>query len=146
MWSGTDATIHEHIKKVLEREYVVKTERDLLAPTSLGVALVEGYDSMGFGLSKPTLRAKVRFLGAILVLCTERASRSSYCFRLGFKLVRAFAHDDDDDRASNDQTEADMKDISIGRKSKRHVVQTSLAFYRRILEIALQLAFKVDAV
>lgn len=58
---GTDATIHEHINKILEREYIFKRPNGGLEPSSLGIALVEGYDSIGFdiSLSKPFLRAKV---------------------------------------------------------------------------------------
>ena len=56
---GTDATIHEHIKKILDREYACKNERNLFYPTTLGVSLIEGYNSMGFDLSKPELRAQV---------------------------------------------------------------------------------------
>jgi DNA topoisomerase III len=57
---GTDATIHEHIKKILEREYVFK-EGIYFKPSTLGCALVEAYDSMSFNasLAKPFLRAQV---------------------------------------------------------------------------------------
>jgi DNA topoisomerase-3 len=57
---GTDATIHEHIKKILEREYATK-EGEYFYPTTLGMALVTGYDRMDFSLSlsKPDLRAQV---------------------------------------------------------------------------------------
>ncbi|KAJ3276880.1 DNA topoisomerase 3-alpha [Terramyces sp. JEL0728] len=57
---GTDATIHEHIKKILEREYVNK-EGEYFYPTTLGMALVCGYDEMGIdlSLSKPDLRAQM---------------------------------------------------------------------------------------
>jgi DNA topoisomerase-3 len=55
---GTDATIHEHIKKVLEREYATK-EGNFFYPTTLGMALVSGYDRMDIdlSLSKPDLRS-----------------------------------------------------------------------------------------
>ena len=39
---GTDATIHEHIKKVTDRGYVIKSG-NMFIPTSLGTALVESY-------------------------------------------------------------------------------------------------------
>jgi DNA topoisomerase-3 len=57
---GTDATIAEHIKKILERNYVIK-ERNFFLPTSLGLALVEGYDNIGFNksLAKPQLRKEM---------------------------------------------------------------------------------------
>lgn len=55
---GTDATIHEHIQKVLDRGYAVKAS-DRFIPTALGVGLVVGYDliSPEFSLTKPKLRA-----------------------------------------------------------------------------------------
>ncbi|GAM28041.1 hypothetical protein SAMD00019534_112170 [Acytostelium subglobosum LB1] len=56
---GTDATMAQHIKKILDREYVVKNEEHRFIPTNLGKALIQGYDSMGFEFSKPTLRAKI---------------------------------------------------------------------------------------
>jgi DNA topoisomerase-3 len=59
---GTDATIHEHIKKILDRQYVLKTNAGgvpRFLPTILGLSLVEGYDQVGleFSLTKPRLRA-----------------------------------------------------------------------------------------
>ncbi|KAK9767429.1 DNA topoisomerase [Basidiobolus ranarum] len=57
---GTDATIHEHIKKVLDREYAFK-EDNYFVPSTLGIALVEGYDKIDFemSLSKPFLRREM---------------------------------------------------------------------------------------
>ena len=54
---GTDATHAEHIETVKSREYVFTEERDKLVPGKLAMALVEGYDGMGFSMSKPNLRA-----------------------------------------------------------------------------------------
>lgn len=58
---GTDATIHEHIKKILEREYAEKEDTVYFCPTVLGVALIESYDEMDvtLSLSKPVLRSQV---------------------------------------------------------------------------------------
>ena len=62
---GTDATIADHIKKILDREYAVKMPdgggEAVFKPSTLGIALVEGYDRIGFemSLSKPLLRAEV---------------------------------------------------------------------------------------
>ncbi|KAJ1673955.1 DNA topoisomerase 3-alpha, partial [Spiromyces aspiralis] len=58
---GTDATIHEHIKRVIERGYVHKQADGSLRPSTLGVALVEGYDAIGLDLSlcKPYLRREL---------------------------------------------------------------------------------------
>ena len=53
---GTDATIHEHIKNVQEREYARK-QNTYLVPTRLGQSLVEVYSELGIELHKPYLRA-----------------------------------------------------------------------------------------
>lgn len=62
---GTDATIAEHINKIIEREYVMKQREgntEYLVPSTLGIGLVEGYNAVGFetSLSKPHLRRLVR--------------------------------------------------------------------------------------
>ncbi|PSS30207.1 DNA topoisomerase [Actinidia chinensis var. chinensis] len=54
---GTDATMHDHIKKLLDRFYVTKDSNTRFSPTNLGEALVMGYDDMGYELWKPYLRA-----------------------------------------------------------------------------------------
>lgn len=57
---GTDATMAEHIKKIQERNYASKDSRMRFKPTDLGVALIDGYNSIGETeacLSKPYLRA-----------------------------------------------------------------------------------------
>ncbi|KAI9362498.1 DNA topoisomerase [Zopfochytrium polystomum] len=55
---GTDATIHDHIAKVQEREYANK-ENEYFFPTTLGMGLVLGYKKMDMvlSLSKPHLRS-----------------------------------------------------------------------------------------
>lgn len=55
---GTDATIAEHIKTIQQREYAIKVNQQF-KPTKLGLALVKGYDQMGYQLSKPYLRAEM---------------------------------------------------------------------------------------
>ena len=55
---GTDATIHEHIKTVQERQYAVKQNQNFL-PTPVGVSLVEAYEHLGIELYKPYLRAQM---------------------------------------------------------------------------------------
>lgn len=62
--AGTDATIAEHISKIIDREYVMRQKqggKDYLVPSTLGIGLVEGYNRIGFdkSLSKPHLRAEV---------------------------------------------------------------------------------------
>lgn len=56
---GTDATIHEHIQKVLERRYIVEIKGKKLLPSVLGLKLAEFYDSFAdmISLTKPQLRA-----------------------------------------------------------------------------------------
>lgn len=58
---GTDATIAEHIQKILDRVYAFKEEQHF-HPSTLGTALVLGYDEIGFetSLSKPFLRREAR--------------------------------------------------------------------------------------
>ncbi|KAI0032905.1 DNA topoisomerase [Vararia minispora EC-137] len=58
---GTDATIAEHIAKIMEREYVLEKMEGTtkyLAPSTLGMGLVDGYNEIDFdrSLSKPQLR------------------------------------------------------------------------------------------
>ncbi|KAJ7948091.1 DNA topoisomerase [Quillaja saponaria] len=54
---GTDATMHDHIKKLLDRFYATKDTNMRFTPTNLGESLVMGYDDMGYKLWKPYLRA-----------------------------------------------------------------------------------------
>jgi DNA topoisomerase-3 len=54
---GTDATIATHISTIQQREYAMKDARNCFLPTPLGLALIEGYNSMGYQLNKPFLRA-----------------------------------------------------------------------------------------
>eukprot|EP00927_Polykrikos_kofoidii_P048979 TRINITY_DN43132_c0_g1_i1.p1 TRINITY_DN43132_c0_g1~~TRINITY_DN43132_c0_g1_i1.p1 ORF type:complete len:1021 (+),score=115.04 TRINITY_DN43132_c0_g1_i1:71-3064(+) len=60
---GTDATMHDHIQKIQTRNYAVKNDQSTLTPTSLGIALIEGYKRFaleeGLDLSKPHLRAQM---------------------------------------------------------------------------------------
>lgn len=55
---GTDATIAQHIKTITDRGYTYKKD-GVYVPTELGLALIEAYNSIGFQLSKPNLRAKM---------------------------------------------------------------------------------------
>ncbi|KAK8847387.1 hypothetical protein IAR55_005245 [Kwoniella newhampshirensis] len=63
---GTDATIAEHIAKIIEREYVTEKQDQkikYLVPSTLGVGLVEGFNRIGFdrSLSKPHLRRETEY-------------------------------------------------------------------------------------
>jgi DNA topoisomerase III len=53
---GTDATIAQHIATIQDRAYATKDHSQRFLPTPLGIALVEGYNSMGYQLNKPDLR------------------------------------------------------------------------------------------
>jgi DNA topoisomerase-3 len=64
---GTDATIAQHIQNIVDREYVIERmegSTKYLVPSTLGVALVEGYDQIGLdrSVSKPQLRREVCLL------------------------------------------------------------------------------------
>ncbi|CAG2175473.1 unnamed protein product [Oppiella nova] len=54
---GTDATHAEHIEKVKDRKYIVETPDRRLKPEGLGIGLVDGYEEIGYQMSKPHLRA-----------------------------------------------------------------------------------------
>ncbi|XP_057306951.1 DNA topoisomerase 3-alpha-like [Hydractinia symbiolongicarpus] len=54
---GTDATHAEHIETIKNRDYVGVQPDGTFLPGQLGMGLVKGYDSMGFAMSKPNLRA-----------------------------------------------------------------------------------------
>ncbi|KAI7803718.1 putative DNA topoisomerase 3-alpha [Triplophysa rosa] len=76
---GTDATHAEHIETIKSRMYVGLTADQRFLPGELGMGLVEGYNSMGYEMSKPDLRAE---LEADLKLVSEgrkdKASVLSY--------------------------------------------------------------------
>lgn len=55
--TGTDATHAEHIETIKDRFYVNLNHQNRFQPGELGLGLVEGYDSMGYEMSKPNLRA-----------------------------------------------------------------------------------------
>ena len=56
---GTDATIAQHISTIQDRSYANKDGNQRFHPTPLGIALVEGYNSMGYQLNKPDLRREM---------------------------------------------------------------------------------------
>jgi DNA topoisomerase IA len=56
MMTRRNATIAQHITTIQEREYVIKDANMRFNPTKLGIALVEGYNSIGYQLNKPDLR------------------------------------------------------------------------------------------
>ncbi|XP_060946009.1 DNA topoisomerase 3-alpha [Limanda limanda] len=56
---GTDATHADHIETIKSRMYVGLTDDQRFLPGELGMGLVEGYNSMGYEMSKPNLRAEL---------------------------------------------------------------------------------------
>ncbi|PVD39556.1 hypothetical protein C0Q70_02191 [Pomacea canaliculata] len=56
---GTDATHAEHIETIKSRMYVGLRPDGRFVPGHLGMGLVEGYDQMGYEMSKPHLRAEL---------------------------------------------------------------------------------------
>lgn len=92
---GTDATMAEHISKIKEREYVQTQPRaegggggrggrgggnsvQQFIPTTLGVALIEGYDSMGHNtsLGKPFLRKEMEI--KMKEICAGTKTRNDF--------------------------------------------------------------------
>ncbi|KIW99668.1 uncharacterized protein Z518_11081 [Rhinocladiella mackenziei CBS 650.93] len=81
---GTDATMAEHISKIKDRCYVDTRPRtgggrntvQEFIPTTLGVALVEGYDNVGLdvSVSKPFLRKEMEL--KMKAICEGRKSRT----------------------------------------------------------------------
>lgn len=85
---GTDATMAEHISKIKERSYVDTKPRGAggggggrntavqeFIPTTLGVALIEGYDNVGLdvSVSKPFLRKEMEL--KMKAICEGRQTR-----------------------------------------------------------------------
>ncbi|XP_061158338.1 DNA topoisomerase 3-alpha [Syngnathus typhle] len=56
---GTDATHADHIETIKSRKYVGLTADQRFLPGELGMGLVEGYNAMGYEMSKPHLRAEL---------------------------------------------------------------------------------------
>lgn len=62
---GTDATIAEHIDKIVKRGYVVKVKKlgtEYIIPSELGMGLIKGFSTIefdGISLSKPFLRRQL---------------------------------------------------------------------------------------
>ncbi|XP_061196153.1 DNA topoisomerase 3-alpha-like [Saccostrea echinata] len=56
---GTDATHAEHIETIKTRMYVGLNQDSRFVPGQLGMGLVEGYDAMGYEMSKPHLRSEL---------------------------------------------------------------------------------------
>ena len=99
---GTDATMAEHIAKVKERDYVRVHARSggtgrssnsvqMFIPTTLGVALIEGYDNIGLetSLGKPFLRKEMEI--KMTEICAGRKSRNDFVYETLEQYREAFA-------------------------------------------------------
>ena len=88
---GTDATMAEHISKIEDREYVQTqpvggggrgrvpgNSVQQFIPTTLGVALIEGYDNIGLdtSLGKPFLRKEME--AGMREICAGTKSRNDF--------------------------------------------------------------------
>lgn len=71
---GTDATHAEHIETIKSRMYVGLTPDQRFLPGHLGMGLVEGYDSMGYEMSKPDLRAELE--ADLKLICEGKKDKS----------------------------------------------------------------------
>ncbi|NXV02190.1 TOP3A topoisomerase, partial [Cettia cetti] len=71
---GTDATHAEHIETIKTRMYVGLTADQRFLPGQLGMGLVEGYDSMGYEMSKPDLRAELE--ADLKLICEGKKDKS----------------------------------------------------------------------
>ncbi|KAI5153053.1 DNA topoisomerase III, partial [Enteropsectra breve] len=56
---GTDATIHEHIQKIQNREYVRRDGNKYIIPMDLGINLIDIYNSLDLNIGEPDLRKKL---------------------------------------------------------------------------------------
>ncbi|KAM7513869.1 hypothetical protein LguiA_003452 [Lonicera macranthoides] len=97
---GTDATMHDHIKKLLDRFYATKDANTRFSPTNLGEALVMGYDDMGV-------------IGRYSNILAGLYNASIMGYELWKPYLRAMM-------------ECDMKAVSVGTKRKAEVLATCL--------------------
>ncbi|TGZ59911.1 hypothetical protein CRM22_008834 [Opisthorchis felineus] len=85
---GTDATHADHIETIKQRLYVGLEQGKFLVPGQLGMGLVEGYDSMGFEMSKPHLRAELE--ADLRLICDGRKTKDEVLHRHLDKYKRLF--------------------------------------------------------
>ncbi|KAH3665901.1 hypothetical protein OGAPHI_004090 [Ogataea philodendri] len=96
---GTDATIAEHIEKIIERSYVTKEDQGrgksktkVLIPTELGYALAEGFGQIGFdsmSLTKPFLRKNLEV--KLKAICDGESSKEQVLHEIGSMYREAYA-------------------------------------------------------
>ncbi|XP_064634025.1 DNA topoisomerase 3-alpha-like [Lineus longissimus] len=71
---GTDATHADHIETIKSRVYV-GLENDRFVPGELGIGLVDGYNKMGYQMSKPNLRAELE--NDLKLICEGRRNKDA---------------------------------------------------------------------
>uniref|UniRef100_UPI00398EE5A6 DNA topoisomerase 3-alpha n=1 Tax=Pristiophorus japonicus TaxID=55135 RepID=UPI00398EE5A6 len=85
---GTDATHADHIETIKSRMYVGLTPDQRFLPGELGMGLVEGYDSMGYEMSKPDLRAELE--ADLKLVCEGKKDKFSVLHQQIDKYKRVF--------------------------------------------------------
>lgn len=74
---GTDATIHEHIQKIQNRKYVIKSGFRFV-PLQLGINLINSYNTINLPISEPTLRRDLE--KSLKRICIDEKSREEVLF------------------------------------------------------------------
>ncbi len=101
---GTDATIATHISTICDRRYAEKDGNQCFHPTKLGIALVEGYNSMGYQLNKPDLRRDME--AECSAIAAGRKSKDSVLVPVLAKMLNVF-------KKANE--EANKLDVAVAR-------------------------------
>ncbi|EJW86992.1 DNA topoisomerase [Wuchereria bancrofti] len=70
---GTDATHAEHIETIKTRQYAALNNDGRFVPGYIGLALVDGYDQMGYAMSKPHMRADLE--SQLKLICLGQRNR-----------------------------------------------------------------------
>uniref|UniRef100_A0A0R3RY48 DNA topoisomerase n=1 Tax=Elaeophora elaphi TaxID=1147741 RepID=A0A0R3RY48_9BILA len=70
---GTDATHSEHIETIKTRQYAALNNDGRFVPSYIGLALVDGYDQMGYAMSKPHMRADLE--SQLKLICLGQRDR-----------------------------------------------------------------------
>ncbi|EFO25086.1 DNA topoisomerase III [Loa loa] len=70
---GTDATHAEHIETIKTRQYAALNSDGRFVPGYIGLALVDGYDRMGYAMSKPHMRADLE--SQLKLICLGQRNR-----------------------------------------------------------------------
>lgn len=81
---GTDATHAEHIETIKTRQYAALNSDGRFVPGYIGLALVDGYDRMGYAMSKPHMRADLE--SQLKLICLGQRLKFFSCFVLIFSL------------------------------------------------------------